>query len=527
MTQHIARLTIALLLLVLAASGTSAADAKKPKQEDYYRIVDFPLPKDCVLEVGGLGWLDKDQSRLLACTRRGELWVIDNPYADQPGLEGETRRVKGPDGKTTEKPISPADVVRFKRMLFGMHEPLGMLVNPGRGFPDGIYMAQRTELTRVRDTDGDDLIDDVQTFSAGWQGSGSYHEYAFGPKLGGDGRMWVTLNRPFGGGQESKAHWRGWAVAVDNQGKMHPVCPGLRSPAGLGTNAAGEMFYTDNQGDHVAVCKLSHLKPHTFHGNPVGLASADHPLSNFKVPLKDYPKRGMPWGEAMKLNPKLQAPAVWFPYPHMGKSHTDVMTIDADEKFGPFDGQLMVGDLSTAQIVRVALELVDGEYQGACFPFLRGFTPPVLRVLWGKDGRLFVGGSSRGWGGGRRPYGLARVQWTGETPFEIHKMKAEKDGFTLSFTQPVDKQTAGDVESYAMKSWMYHYHKGYGDKPRDEQTLKIRSATPSTDGKSVRLVVDRLRPYYVHELKAPGVKSTAGGPLLHDAAWYTLNRIPK
>ena len=33
------------------------------------------------------------------------------------------------------------------------------------------------------------------------------------------------------------------AVKVDNKGKMIPVCPGLRSPAGLGTSLDGEMFF--------------------------------------------------------------------------------------------------------------------------------------------------------------------------------------------------------------------------------------------------------------------------------------------
>ncbi len=505
----------------------ATAQDKPPTEEDYYRLVTFPLPEDVVLEVGGLDWLDKEKTRLLACTRRGELWVIDNVYTNQPALEGQKLKVKVKDGKTVEVDPDPSQIVRFKQMLFGMHEPLGMMVNPGHGFPDGIYMAQRTELTRVADLDGDDLIDEVETFCNGWEVSGSYHEYAFGPKMGKEGRMWITLNRPFGGGQEATAYWRGWAVNVDSGGKMYPICPGLRSPAGLGPNEEGEMFYTDNQGDHVASGKLAQLKPGVFHGNPVGLESCDHPLSTFKRPLEKYPVLGLRWGEAVKANPHLQAPAVWFPYPRMGRSQTDIVYDSTGGKFGPFEEQLFVGDLSNAIVMRVFLEKVDGEYQGVCFPFREGLEPPVLRMVWGHDGSMFLGGSSRGWGGGRKPYGLQRIVWTGETPFEVHEMRAEPDGFELTFTHPVDPKTAGDVTSYSMKCWTYNYYSNYGDNPQDPHDLKIASAKVGGDGRSVRLIIEGLAPYYIHELRLNGVRSQDGLPVLHPEAYYTLNAIPK
>ena len=89
-----------------------------------------PLPKDVVLEVGGMEWLDKQKERLLICTRRGELWVLDNVYADSPQLPGAKIKTKNEKGKTIERDPTSSEVVGFKRMLFGMHEPLGMVVNP-------------------------------------------------------------------------------------------------------------------------------------------------------------------------------------------------------------------------------------------------------------------------------------------------------------------------------------------------------------------------------------------------------------
>jgi azurin len=45
-------------------------------------------------------------------------------------------------------------------------------------------------------------------------------------------------------------------------------------------------------------------------------------------------------------------------------------------------------------------------------------------------------------------------------------------------------------------------------------------------GGRARLVVDGLRLGYIHEIQMSGVRSENGQPLLHDVAYYTLNRIP-
>jgi hypothetical protein len=506
------------MIIAFAQPHPATAQEDKPTEEDYYRMVTIPLPQEAVLEVGGLEWLDDAQQRLLACTRRGELWVIDNAYADAPQaglLRGET----APEG------VKEEDVVRFQRMLFGLHEPLGMLRQVGTKYADGIYMAQRSELTRVNDTDGDDRIDLVSTVCNQWEISGSYHEYAFGPKLDGQGRMWITLNRPFGGEPEGKAAWRGWAVTVDDQGRMHPQCTGLRSPAGLGANAAGDMFYTDNQGDWVAVCKLSHLKPGSFHGNPLALASCDEPKSNIKHP--GQPPSGLKLAEVAEKYPAFMQPTVWFPYPRMGKSSSDVLLDDTGGKFGPFAGQLFVGDQSTSIVSRVFLEKVDGEYQGVCFPFRERFQCGVMRMCWGHDGSMFAGQTNRGWGSaGGKPYGLQRLVWSGETPFEVHEMRAAPDGFDLTFTMPVDPATAGDVKSYGMQAWTYYYHSAYGCPPVDQHALEVTKAEVAPDGRNVHLMIDGLARGHVHALRLDGVRSKSGLPLLHGEAYYTLNRIP-
>ena len=93
--------------------------------------------------------------------------------------------------------------------------------------------------------------------------------------------------------------------------------------------------------------------------------------------------------------------------------------------------------------MRVALEKVNGRYQGACFPFRSGFQCGVNRLAFGPDGSLYAGQTNRGWGSlGGKPYGLQRLVYTGVLPFEIHTMKLTKTGFDLTFTKPLDPATA-------------------------------------------------------------------------------------
>src|ERR1700689_388664 len=101
----------------------------------------------------------------------------------------------------------------------------------------------------------------------------------------------------------------------------------------------------------------------------------------------------------------------------------------------------------------VFLEKGNGRSQGAVFPFRAGFGSGNVPVRFAPDGSLVSGGTNRGWGSrGNKAFALDRVVWTGKVPFEIHEIRAKPDGFELTFTHKVDPKTAGDVNSYQMKT---------------------------------------------------------------------------
>lgn len=485
-------------LHTLATSQASTWSRSK-----YWKPSDDKVP----LEISGMCKLPN--GRLAVAIRRGEVWLIDGAY-DSSGKE-----------------------LKMKRFASALHEPLGLVP-----YRDGLCTVQRTEVTLLRDTDGDDVADDYETINQSWGVTGNYHEYAYGPVVDKDDNLWLTLNIGMGfkGDQKSKllpskfggpqAHWRGWGAKITADGEFVPLAAGMRSPSGLGANLSGDVFFTDQQGNWIPTCSLHHLRGGVFYGHPDALASTALPGGKLDG-IPEIPD-GIPYPEAVKRVPALVPPAIWFPYKKVGQSSTDIVCDTTKGKFGPFTGQLFVGEFTLASISRVFLEQVDGEYQGACFPFYEGLDSAVIRLEFGEDGSLFAGLSNRGWSSvGRASYGLQRLVWNGTTPFEIQEMRAKPDGFELVFTKPVDRKRAADKSSYEMKSYTYQYHQVYGSDELFTKDVVIEKITVSDDGRRVRLVTGPLRPMYVHELLAAGVRSTDGEPLAHPDAYYTLNRIPQ
>jgi hypothetical protein len=471
------------------ALATAAETSAKPLEKDFYAINAIEIPADAFVEVGALEWIP--DGRLAVASRRGEVWMVGDPASEKP---------------------------RWQRFAHGLHEVLGLAWRDG-----WLYVTQRPEVSRLRDTTGDGIADDYESVSDGWGVSGDYHEYAFGSKFDRDGNLWIVLCLT--GSFNSDVPFRGWAVRVTTDGRMIPTTSGVRSPGGIGFDGAGNVLYTDNQGPWNGACSLKHLVPGDFVGHPGGFKWYEL-APGLEKP--EEPKSGSRWATEVQRIPRLRPPAVVLPYDTMGKSAGGVACDATAGKFGPFAGQMFVTDQSHSIVMRCCLETIDGVMQGACFRFREGFRSGSLAMQFAPDGSLYVGGTNRGWGSrGAGDFALERVTWTGKTPFEILAMRAVPGGFELEFTEPVDPRTAADPASYAAKGFTYIYQSSYGSPVVDEEPCPVDKAEPTADGRRVRLTLGNLREGVIHELKAAGVRNVAGLPLLHDTGWYTLNRLKK
>ena len=514
--------TLTVLRIGFLIAANLLATFAKAEESDYYKIIPIatatasdsrsknwkPSDNGIALEVSGIAVLD--EAKLAVAIRKGEVWILDGVYD------------------------TPATNVTYHRYASGLHEPLGLV----KLQDNSLVTAQRTELTQLIDSNDDQVADVYRTLTDGWGVTGHYHEYAYGPELDRDGNLWVTLNIGLGLKGDflsqtiqnkalgyRQAEWRGWAMKLSPDGTLHPVCGGMRSPCGIGKNANGDMFYTDQQGNWVATNSLHHLRAGAFFHHPEALASMD--LSGSTIRGVTEVPNGLPFPQAVKQMSVLKPPAIWFPYKKAGQSATDIMLDKSHGKFGPFSGQLFVGEFTQASVNRVFLEKIAGEYQGACFPFRSEFSSAVLRLAQGSDGSVFAGLTNRGWSSlGTAAYGLERLVWTGKTPFEIKEMRAKPYGFDLVFTQPVDPKVAQVPQTFTMKSYTYLYHQTYGSDEIQTKTLSIEKAVVSDNGMVVQLHVSGLRELFVHELDAAGIRNMKGMPLLHRKAYYTLNKIP-
>ncbi|GEO08415.1 c-type cytochrome [Segetibacter aerophilus] len=509
------------VLLTLAISGLKTegwAQAESAKEEDYFKIMRVPAPEGIILEVGGLCTLPNGDVGVT--TRRGDVFIVENPTSQRP---------------------------YFRKFASGMHEVLGLVYKEG-----ALYCAQRGELTKLVDTDMDGKADVYETVYA-WPVSGNYHEYSFGPKLAPDGSFFVTLNLGFPEDwwhPRSFVPWRGWALNIKEDGSMEPWATGLRSPCGI-SMIDGELWYTDNQGDWVGSGSLKPIRKGAFLGHPAGLVWANLPNSPVKVkqeqilskinPRLDVDKEGRPVKPANIVNeqfmtqadmkqfvPELQAAAVWLPHGILGISNSEIVKIP-EGSFGPFAGQLLVGDQGQSIIDRVFMEKVNGEYQGASWAFRSGFQSGIVRLAWAKDGSLMVGETNRGWGSaGEATEGLQRLVWNNSIPFEMRAVRAMPDGFEIEFTKPADQKTAEDIASYSVESYTYKYHAVYGSPPVNTEKCTITGVKVSDDGMKARIVVSNLRKNFIHTITINGVQDKETFfSLVHPVAYYTLNNIPE
>lgn len=475
---------------VVARALASVLILGSAQGEDYYKTEVIPLPEGEVMEVGSLALLP--DKRVALATRRGDVWICEGAYEDD------------------------LSKVSWKKFAEGLHEPLGMFWRDG-----WLWLTQRPELTKLRDVDGDGLADEFVSVAAPWGIDGDYHEYAFGSTPDQNGDVWIALCLTKSALASKKSPFRGWGFKIGADGKSEPVVTGIRSPGGIGFNDVGDAFYTDNQGLWNGTSSLKHMRVGGFMGHPAG---------NVYVPLqktlKDpgVPVDGSRIETERKRLPLLVPPAVVLPHGLVGQSPTAVITDRTQGKFGPFAGQVLIGEQTHSQVQRAYLEKVQGVYQGAVWPLLKGYRSGIVPMRLAPDGTLFVGGTNRGWAArGGKNFTFERTRWTGKTPFEIKEMRLTRNGWILTFTEPVDPKTAGRTDSYSMSAWTYIYKERYGSPQVDTVTPQVTAARVAADGLSVELTVKGRVKGHVHELSSTGVRSRDGKPLWHPTGYYTIN----
>ena len=485
------------MMLVVLVTGcgkkSEYPDAKVP-----YIVETLSIPTGLHAETGGIAFLP--DGRLVACFLRGEV-MIYNPETKVWTLFAE-----------------------------GLHEPLGVLPLS----ESEILVMQKPELTRLKDTDGDGQADVYETATDNFGMAGNYHEWTYGPVKDRDGNLFISFNTasewgiimdevrgkldttlvPFEPKQKFAAvPYRGWVAKLTTSGEFIPYAYGFRSPSGLLISPDNELFVADNQGDWVGTSPLFKVEQNKFYG---------HPASMIWVPgwNKGDPSK-LPVEE---LNVERQRAVVQFPYGIIAASPTQPIFDNTNGAFGPFAGQMLIGEMNQERIIRVMLEQVGGVWQGACIPFIdkHGLRKGNNRLAFSPDGSLYVGQVQHGYIGDT---GIQRIVFTGKDPVDIRSMNITDEGFDLHFTQPMDEASLRDTANYHFRHYFYEYHLKYGSDQFDIQKVGVKDIEVSDGGKKVSLKLENLKPGYIYELTMGELKSEEGDMLENKLVCYTVNLL--
>jgi mono/diheme cytochrome c family protein len=417
----------------------------------------------------------------------------------------------------------------------GLFDSLGVQVEDKHGLK--VVAGQKPELTRITDTTGDGIADSYETMTDAFSYHGNYHSYMHGPVRAPDGSYFITLNLDDGSGANweynangkymgTSGGFRGWAVHVPAKGGFEPFANGLRSPAGIGFGPDGKLYYLDNQGEYNGTSELYELKKGKFYGHPAGLV-------DLPGMTPDSPE--IQWNAVAS---RRENPIALFPENRLANSPGNpVWQLPAD-KFGPFAGQMFVGDQTQSNLMRVSTEKVGDHVQGSIINFAVDLESGPMRPIFLPDHSLLIGEVGRGWQSkGGHIASLQRIIWDGKTiPPAIHHVSAAPGGFDLVFTLPIPAAIADAdfLKDLKIQSWVYRNAPDYGSPELDDHAEDIKGASIGKDRKTVRVTLVKTEQPVLQANQTPRVYriTVDGKPIFGDnigpgfEAFYTLYEFP-
>ncbi|HEY0009429.1 MAG TPA: family 16 glycoside hydrolase [Tepidisphaeraceae bacterium] len=388
--------------------------------------------------------------------------------------------------------------IKVKRFAAGLAEPLGIRVVDGR-----VFVLQKQELTELIDHDKDEVADEYRSVSSAWNVSANFHEFAFG-LVHKDNAFYAALAvaiDPGGATTKQQVRGRGTVLKINMDGTTEVFATGVRTPNGIALGPDDEILVADNQGDWLPSSKLLAIREGRFYNSHL---NPDHPNAN----LPPTP------------------PIVWLPQNELANSPSEPLLL----RSGPYQGQVILGDVTHGGLNRVFMEKVNNEWQGAAFQFSQGFEGGVNRLMQGPDGAIYVGqiGSSGNWGqSGKKSYGLQRITPNDKVAFEPKAVRVRSDGFEVEFTAPLAGGLGEDPSDYRVQQWRYQPARTYGGPKIDERRLEVTGVALNEDRTKAFIKMAGMLPGHVVYLRlGDHLRSAAGEKLWVTEAWYTLNQIP-
>ena len=474
---------------------------------DYYKIENIPSPPGVDPQYGGLTVLF--DGRIAACFYSGEVEIYDPKSAS------------------------------WSNFARGLKCPLG-LVEDKNG---SLLVMQWTELTRLTDTNKDGTADHYESVFNDFGVSGNYHEFAFGPTQDKDGNLYVALNvasnfagtypivrgpysqiglseeilknwtddpnwpetKKKAGRMFSRVPYRGCVMKITPEGEGSIFAYGFRSPDGIGLDDQDRLWVTDNQGDWRGTSPLYQVTEGGFYGHPASLVWKDGWTRNpLDVPVKEL--------ESMRTRA-----AGLMPQGELANSPTQpIPTIDP-EKFGLPKGELLIGDMNQPTLIRFLPEEIGGTMQGTMIPFMfsTGLGIGNHRFDFDEDGSLWIGKTHLTWAGDE---GMRRITWNKKPIFIVDGVKLLKDGFQISFNQPLGEK----LPEFSISRHTYDYHAQYGSPKIDLKDVDIVNTTLTDDRKVLKITLPKIEAQRLYTIQLKQATDAEDRPLMGDILRYNV-----
>ena len=470
---------------VTTAGKLGDADAKagdKDATAPAYIVDTLTVPEEnpykAWMRTGGFDFFEDGRSAAL-CTWSGDVWVVSGI---DPHLEKLT----------------------WKRFATGLFQPLGLKIVDGK-----VYVHGRDQITRLHDLNGDNEADFYENFNNDVSITTGFHEFSFDLQTDPQGNFYFIKGGPVnpgGGGFGKLVPHHGTLMRVSKDGaKLDVVATGFRAPNGMGVGPEGQLTSGDNEGTWTPMCRLNWIKPGGFYG-VVDLAQQTTPPTQTENPL------------------------CWFPKAIDNSSGGQVWV--TSDKWGPFTGDLLHLSYGQCRLFKVLKDEVGGQIQGGVVAFPLKFDSGVMRGRFNPaDGQLYLVGL-RGWQtSAARDSAFHRVRYTGAPANMPTAMHVTDTGIDLTFTDPLNPELANDAESYTIEQWNYRWTGGYGSpevkvsngEEQGRDTVAVKSAMLSADGKTVSLEIPDLRP--VMQMQIEYDLETAEGAEVVGPIYATINAV--
>lgn len=393
-------------------------------------------------------------------------------------MHGDVWLVKGIDSNLNR--------LEWHRFATGLNQPLGLQVVNGV-----VHVLGRDQVTALEDLNDDGFADVYRNHSNLIQTQNG-HRFVTSLQANAAGELFYV--DPLG------VH----RIAADGS-EIETIATGWRNPNGMGLSPDGVLTVAPQQGGWTPSSQISEVRAGGFYGAGGPQVSSQRPLG-------------------------YDPPLCWIPHAIDNSGGSQVWTHPTD--FGPLSGRPIHLSYGRCSMMLMLRDRVGGQPQGGVVPLPGKFLSGVMRgAVHPIDHQLYLVGATGWQTSALRDGCFQRVRYTGKAACLPVDLAVYDDGIEITFSEPLDRELAGDVESWGLQQWNYRYAKDYGSKDysvanpdqegRDE--LQVESVGVSEGGQQVFLKIPEIRPVMQMEIRY-NLDSSAGDRV-RGRIYQTIHRL--